>query len=219
MFLCCIYIFCCILFISSETVVEKEGHPAKTLVKTQTSTDEVSSKTVTSVDNETQITCDKGDEKAVNDSENKSDSGVSVDTQSDTKELEGDQDASVDRAETIKDNTESSVIERTRSKESDKKLTIETPSISLPKTDDSKDNDELEKSGAVISPISPISPHSPQLFFEEDPMPGKFIINTCIFHCYPLRKSEGYSFGVVHASVRPFRPSALFVCPEPYGQI
>ena len=164
--------------------MEKEGHPDKTLVKTQTSTDEVSSKTVTSVDNETQITCDKGDERTVNDSENKSDSGVSVDTQSDTKELEADQGASVDRTENIKDSAESSVIERTRSKESDKKLTIETPSISLPKTDDSKDNDELEKSGAVISPISPISPHSPQLFFEEDQMPGKFSINTCIFHCF-----------------------------------
>ena len=165
--------------------MEKEGHPAKTLVKTQTSTDEVSSKTVTSVDNETQITCDKGDEKRVNDSENKSDSGVSVDTQSDTKELEADQGASVDRTENIiKDSTESSVIERTRSKESDKKLTIETPSISLLKTDDSNDNDKLEKSGAVISPISPISPHSPQFTYEEDLMPGKFIINSCIFHCF-----------------------------------
>ena len=42
--------------------------------------------------------------------------------------------------------------------------------------------------------------------------------------CYPPTKSEGYSFGVVRASVRlsvrpfrpSFRPSALFVCPEPY---
>ena len=33
---------------------------------------------------------------------------------------------------------------------------------------------------------------------------------------YPPTKSEGYSFGVVRSSVRPFRPSALFVCLEPY---
>ena len=33
---------------------------------------------------------------------------------------------------------------------------------------------------------------------------------------YPPTKSEGYSFGVVRASVHSVRPSTLFVCPEPY---
>ena len=37
-----------------------------------------------------------------------------------------------------------------------------------------------------------------------------------LLYYYPPTKSEGYSFGVVSPSVRPFRPSALFVCLEPY---
>ena len=170
-----LFIFFCILFVLSETAVEKESHPDVSLVKNQTaSTGDISSKTVTSVDSETQSTCDKSDEKTANDSENKSDSGVSVDTQSDTKESEADSGGSVERSESVKISSESSVIQRTRIK-SDEKLVVATPSISLPKTEDSKD--KLETSGKVNSPISPISPHSPQFSFEEDPMPGKFNID------------------------------------------
>ena len=33
---------------------------------------------------------------------------------------------------------------------------------------------------------------------------------------YQPTKSEGYIYGVVCASVRPFRPSTFFVRPEPY---
>ena len=33
---------------------------------------------------------------------------------------------------------------------------------------------------------------------------------------YPPTKSEGYGFGVVRPSIPSVRPSALFVCPEPY---
>ena len=32
---------------------------------------------------------------------------------------------------------------------------------------------------------------------------------------YPQTKLEGYSFGVVRSTIRPFRSSTLFVCPEP----
>ena len=51
------------------------------------------------------------------------------------------------------------------------------------------------------------------LFYTDNPSFIQIFISTF----YPPTKSEGYSFGVVCLSIRPsVRPSAIFVCPEPY---
>lgn len=160
-----------------ETTTEKEKIPGSPLVKTQNeSVVDSSNKSVKTRDSEAQSTCDTNDEKTVIDTENKSDSGVSVDTQSDiTKELEtdtsvsaGDTSVSVERSENIQIISESSVIQERTRKQSDEKVVTASQIISLPKA---KAENEMVK---VSSPISPFSPHSPQFecSYEEDYMPS-----------------------------------------------
>ena len=188
MHFCVAFTLFCILFVLLETPVEKEIHPDSSLVQNNTeSKDDSSVKTLTKADSETQSSCDKSEEKTTNISENKSDSGVSVDIQSDIiKESETDSGDSVERSEPVQITTESAVIHRT-GEPSDEKSVSPVPTISLPKTDDSNVKSRLGPSITVGGPISPVTPESPQFeySYEEDLIPGgKFMEDGTVILFY-----------------------------------